>query len=206
MAHRAARQSQARREAICQRLVGNRRLAARVFVDNTDGRMGDSARIQALVDKTWDGQHVDGVPLSWQAYWTDASVVEDRLGASVVKVLGVTKVNGHWAIASDAEHWHLGRYSGKSVDAELFGIAAALEMAVAEYHSREGALRRVHVYSDAATILSALDASTCRVLGPITASAGPLAIQQVYDRADELMGSVSTWSYTGSRPTPAPTR
>ncbi|KAF2442988.1 P-loop containing nucleoside triphosphate hydrolase protein [Karstenula rhodostoma CBS 690.94] len=174
--------SRGRREAIVQRLVGNRRFAGTIVIDDQDGRSCDHHRIQDLVDEEFGG-----FKPGWRGYWTDGSVREDRLGASVVEIFGYTRSGSTWGIKERAKAWHLGRFSGKSGDAELYGIAAALGMALDEYHF-SGWMHTVRVYTDAASVLRGIETSTGRVVGPITDDADPLAIQLVFDRAEVLYG------------------
>lgn len=172
-----------RRRAIAQRLIGNRCFAGTIVVDYDDAHKNDQHRILELVDLEYGGFRP-----GWQGYWTDGSMVRGRLGASVVEIGSFCMDKPNWGIKDRARAWHLERCSGKSGDAELFAIAAALGMALDEVNSSRW-MHTVRIYTDARSLLMAIKNSTGGVIGPVTDSADPLAIQLVYDRAEALYNS-----------------
>ncbi|KAJ4360076.1 uncharacterized protein N0V89_000635 [Didymosphaeria variabile] len=175
MTVRSTIRGQQRRRAIVQRLIGGQRFRGTIVVDEEEAHKNDDERLKDLIEAEGiDAAFVEGIKPRWEAYFTDGSAKNDRLGACV-------------AVLSEAKSkiWHLGTYTGKSMDAELFAIAAALGMALDD-SSSSNRLRRVRIYTDAATILAGLSNSGCWVLGPIMDTNEPLAIQLVYDRAEAL--------------------
>ncbi|KAL1592329.1 hypothetical protein SLS60_011406 [Paraconiothyrium brasiliense] len=175
MASQSTLQGRQRRRAIIQRLIGRQRFRGTIVVDESGARKKDDERLRDLVEaEGTDAAFVKGIRPRWEAYFTDGSAKNDRLGACVA-VLNEAK----------SKIWHLGMYTGKSSDAELFAIVAALGMALDDSRS-SNRLRRVRIYTDAAFILLGLSNSGCRVLGPIMDNNEPLAIKLLYDRAEAL--------------------
>jgi ribonuclease HI len=90
---------------------------------------------------------------------------------------------GRWAYRTSM--YSLGVNTGTSTNAELFGIAAALRLAV-EMAGKDGGMKHVRVLSDCATVMKGIQDASITLLGPAVFS--PEALQQVYGNADFLVG------------------
>jgi ribonuclease HI len=122
-------------------------------------------------------------------YWTDGSVCNDGLPGKVLGA-GVAYRDrnklGLWKWKSWVHE--LGYDTGRIADAELFGIAAALRLAVEKVNASEaGAVQRVRIFSDAMRILQDIEEGTIRNLGPAISS--PWALEDIYGLTDFLVDS-----------------
>ena len=82
--------------------------------------------------------------------------------------------------------WHLSRGTDNSVDAELHGLAKALYLAVREDRT-DWRGTTVRVFTDCTSLLMSLKRGTYRELGPRMDFEEPLAIELLYDRAEQLL-------------------
>ena len=147
--------------------------------------IGDSAVGRSLTD-------ADHLQDMWGAftegkaavYWADGSRRQDASGEAVLGA-GVA-----WQVQDDEGEWRyesktfaLGHETGESADAELFGIAAALGLAVEKVEQQQK-IERVRVFSDCADVLEWIKDGTISILGP---AVGPIwALQEVFDCVDFL--------------------
>lgn len=125
-------------------------------------------------------------------YWADGSrcMQEDThnqvLGAGVAwqirdEDLEEGEIGEEVTYAS--EKYPLGEETGDVKDTELFGIAAALGLAV-ERRLQDHSIVLVRIFSDSKAVLTGLRSGRIVTLGPACSS--PWALQDVYDRTDIL--------------------
>ncbi|KAJ4288465.1 hypothetical protein N0V90_011700 [Kalmusia sp. IMI 367209] len=182
------RRQRARHEYIFRTVTRDRLFPGTIVIpSDEDARLADNLRLESLVERRRVGRESSkGVPVhQWMAYWSDGSLTRERAGAGVVwgseiGPVGDVKVEGQRA-------YRLGINTSSSGDAELYGIAAALGLALEEYFER-GRLNTIRVYTDARSILQALQNSRTTVpLGPILDDDEPLAVQLLFDRTEQLL-------------------
>ena len=115
------------------------------------------------------------------AYWADDSIKrtkahDDILGAGVA--WRERDEQGYWAWQTQS--FPLGLETGSVTDTKLFGIAAALGLAV----ERIGSISVVKVFSDSQTVLRGIQRSDIWSLGRAVSS--PWALEDVYNHAEVL--------------------
>lgn len=121
------------------------------------------------------------------AFWTDGSVRKDYkhdlfLGAGVAWIEYTQQGQWDW----QRERFELGQDTGDSYDTEVFGVAAALGLAVEKVRSWGSAVQIVRIFSDCRNVLQSLEHSTTMALGP--AGQKTWALQDIYDHTDFLVG------------------
>tara|TARA_R110002003_G_scaffold244_12_gene17538 strand:+ start:17073 stop:17954 length:882 start_codon:yes stop_codon:yes gene_type:complete len=133
-----------------------------------DAKAPDATRLQDIAD-----------PATALVYWADGS--QSRSGVNDVLGAGVA-----W---QDEQEWQsamfsLGLNTGEVKDAELFGIAAALHLAVERVVDGGEAIALVRVFSDSQNVLSGLQDGSITTLGP--AIGKNWALENLFERADWL--------------------
>ncbi|KAH7080963.1 hypothetical protein FB567DRAFT_412433, partial [Paraphoma chrysanthemicola] len=164
------RASDDRCNRIISSIVGSRAFPGTVTIPSVaEACRDDSSRLQDIAD-----------PTTTLVYCADGSYrragVNDVLGAGVA-----------WL---DEQKWHYASYSlgvntGNSQDAELFGISAALGLALERVVVEGEAIELVRIFSDAQKVLDALANGNPNVLGP--AGRKSWALGDVYEWADALV-------------------
>lgn len=112
-------------------------------------------------------------------YWTDGSYISHgRTG-------GFSGAGVVWNVGGimGSKRYKLQRYMGKSEDAELFAIAAALGCSRSEVRSGRD-IRLVRVYADSMSVLKSIKDGTVCCLEPMLSR--KTALEDVYERADFL--------------------
>jgi ribonuclease HI len=158
-----------------------RTFAGRIDISNagtgTGGKQRDADHLHDIASLYNDGKAL--------AYWTDGSLrkskdMDDVLGAGVA--WQEKDGQGKWAYKTSM--YSLGVNTGTSADAELFGIAAGLRLAV-EKAEKDVGVKHVRILSDCVRVMKGIQDGTITLLGPAVSS--PWALQQVYDHADILV-------------------
>ncbi|KAF2827887.1 hypothetical protein CC86DRAFT_265245, partial [Ophiobolus disseminans] len=168
---------------IINNTIGEHRIFAGtvIFRDRLEARRcKDTDLLSGIKDQYSTGKAI--------AYWTDGSLKHSNadtraiLGAGVVHQARNKLGKSKWKIYS----YELGEATGSSSDAELFGVAAALGLAVERVlRSEAGSVERVRVFTDNRLNLEAIEAGTIRLFGP--AVSAPWALQNIYDHVDFLV-------------------
>ncbi|KAF1837440.1 hypothetical protein BDW02DRAFT_595588 [Decorospora gaudefroyi] len=170
--------SKQRRARIVQQTIGqNTAFAGTVYVDPCAAWQDDKTRIQDVLARYHHKRAA--------VFWTDGSASKyGMLGAAVVwrATLENTWKDGDWLEASYAIGYQT--RGAAAADAELFAIAAALDIAQGWVQNDRTRFELVRVYSDASTQLHQIRKDAPRDFGPML---GPeLAVKALYERAQWL--------------------
>lgn len=143
------------------------RFKGNITINHEEGRFDDTVRIQSIKDRYSSEQYL--------AYWTDGSLNQGVLGAAVV-----------WRGAG--QQWHtrgfaVGKDIGHSQSAEIYGVAQALKIA-ADQSQTQRSVKLVTIFTDSASLLSALKSGSPCDLGPMIS--GQFALQVIHERTNWL--------------------
>ncbi|KAF2034028.1 hypothetical protein EK21DRAFT_97814 [Setomelanomma holmii] len=128
-----------------------------------DAEATDAARIKDIKDKE-----------TALVYWADGSQFRR----------GVNEVLGAGVVWRDEEKWQAANFTldlntGDAIDAELFGVAAALQLAIGRVDEGE-CVDLVRIFSDSQNVLSGVLEGTIVHLGPVIGK--NWALQNLYNR------------------------
>ncbi|KAF2491917.1 hypothetical protein BU16DRAFT_564398 [Lophium mytilinum] len=164
----------ARVERMAQRILGSgpnvRKFPANIYIEEENDAVAQSHLHEA---EHWSAR-------SEQVYWTDGSLIKNW-NKDEISAAGVAWMVAHGNAFEKAEY-PIGRNLGDSNDAELFAIAAALELALRGVQA--GSKASIVIYSDSQAILKALKNGNSTILGPM--GSGKLALSLAYERAERL--------------------
>jgi ribonuclease HI len=149
----------------------NRSLAATVRIDQLEAYKTDFDRLRGIDEDILAGRAI--------VYWVDGSMGGGGFKRGVVGAGVVWHTGQHEYTCV----YKLGRWTGNSGDAEVFGIAAALGRAKKKMEEGEK-YELVRVYSDAVHILKDLAKDGGSMLGPLLAQT--TAIEALFERAEWL--------------------
>jgi ribonuclease HI len=167
-------QNELRMARILQELLGHgRKFAGKVTIPHHDvATAEDYFRVEDIREDLESGQAA--------VYWVDGSNRAGFLGASVVRYENRRR---------KAFLFKLGRrFRGSSDDAELFAIAAALELAKCSVQDGQD-LQLLRIFSDCQSVLMGLQTGKLRFIGPLHHKF--IALQQVFETTDWLLSQQS---------------
>jgi ribonuclease HI len=178
---RLEQECEARRIHIINANIGQyRAFSGRIEVNIREAKSATDEDHLHDIKSTYD----DGKAL---AYWTDGSHRYKSDGNAVTGA-GVAwqerNPQGEWVW--ETKMYGLGENTGSINDAELYGIASGLRLAVEKADKKPpGYYQHVRVLSYSARVLTEIENGRISILGPAVSS--PWALQQVYDHTDTLM-------------------